>query len=240
MPHISILDWDSIETVLLDMDGTLLDLHFDNYFWQEYLPACWARKQALDLEAAYAILEPRFRTLEGTLSWYCLDFWTRELGLDVLALKDDVQHKIRLRPHAEVLLETLALLGKQCVLVTNAHHAVLEYKLVRTGIDRYFHSIHTAHSYGQPKEAPGFWNALEQQLVFDRRQALLIDDNLHVLKTARDYGIGHLLAITQPDSCMPPRHIEEFAAVEDFRDLFDGGLIERAAKSEISHPVSQA
>ena len=26
------LAWDEIDTVLLDMDGTLLDLHFDNHF----------------------------------------------------------------------------------------------------------------------------------------------------------------------------------------------------------------
>ena len=32
------LDWTSIDTVLLDMDGTLLDLRFDNWFWQEHVP----------------------------------------------------------------------------------------------------------------------------------------------------------------------------------------------------------
>ena len=31
-------DWRAIDTVLLDMDGTLLDLRFDNYFWLELVP----------------------------------------------------------------------------------------------------------------------------------------------------------------------------------------------------------
>ena len=29
------LAWRDIDTVLLDMDGTLLDLHYDNHFWLE-------------------------------------------------------------------------------------------------------------------------------------------------------------------------------------------------------------
>ncbi|MCP4043692.1 MAG: haloacid dehalogenase, partial [Gammaproteobacteria bacterium] len=33
-----VINWNSIHTVLLDMDGTLLDLHFDNQFWLEHVP----------------------------------------------------------------------------------------------------------------------------------------------------------------------------------------------------------
>ena len=36
------LPWSDIDTVLLDMDGTLLDLHFDNHFWLEHLPQRYA------------------------------------------------------------------------------------------------------------------------------------------------------------------------------------------------------
>ena len=55
------IDWDSIDTVLLDMDGTLLDLHFDNYFWTEHLPDIYSRKHQLDetitIEALQAQLD---------------------------------------------------------------------------------------------------------------------------------------------------------------------------------------
>ncbi|MEC8348362.1 MAG: haloacid dehalogenase, partial [Pseudomonadota bacterium] len=29
------LDWQNIDTVLLDVDGTLLDLHYDNFVWDQ-------------------------------------------------------------------------------------------------------------------------------------------------------------------------------------------------------------
>lgn len=230
-----LLNWENIETVLLDMDGTLLDLHFDNYFWQVHLPACWGERRGLQRETAQALLARRFRSLEGTLSWYCLDFWSRELGLDVLALKDDVQHLIGLRPYAEQLLISLARLGKQCILVTNAHRGVLEYKLERTTLSRYFHHMVTAHDLGQPKEASAFWQALQAQLAFVPEHALLIDDNIQVLEAARGFGIAHLLTIARPDSRQPARSQTAFTAIDDFRDLFPFSAIVGEAKSEIAH-----
>ncbi len=54
------VDWSQVDTVLLDMDGTLLDLHFDNRFWNEHLPRCYAQARGLDEAAARAELMPVF------------------------------------------------------------------------------------------------------------------------------------------------------------------------------------
>ena len=43
------INWHDIDTVLLDLDGTLLDLHFDNYFWCQHLPLCYARRHGIAL-----------------------------------------------------------------------------------------------------------------------------------------------------------------------------------------------
>lgn len=44
--HLNI-DWQAVDTVLLDMDGTLLDLAFDNYFWQKLVPETYGEQQGI-------------------------------------------------------------------------------------------------------------------------------------------------------------------------------------------------
>lgn len=211
--------WKDIDTVFLDMDGTLLDLYFDNYFWQEYLPVRWGEKHGLDAETAKRELIPRFKRREGTLSWYCLDFWTGELNIDVLKLKADIEDLIQMRPAALQFLESLNAMDKKPVMVTNAHEDLVAMKLAKTGIGKYFHKVISSHGLGAPKEEQEFWIRLNQSVRFTPERSMLIDDNLTVLRTARAYGIRHLLSIAQPDSRAPARDTAEFTPIHDFRDV---------------------
>lgn len=215
----NIADWSAIETVFLDMDGTLLDLSFDNYFWQEHVPLRFGERHGLSLENAKAELMPRFRRMEGTLQWYCLDHWSRELDMDILALKREVEHLISVLPHAEEFLRRVRAAGKRLVLVTNAHGDTLALKMQRTRLDGYFDRIVSSHEFGTPKETPGFWRALTETERFDPGASLLADDSLPVLRAARDYGIRQVIAMRRPDSGKPSRLIEEFPSVETLAEL---------------------
>jgi 5'-nucleotidase len=148
-------EWDRYDTVLLDMDGTLLDLRFDNFFWQELVPARYAALYGLPHEEAVAVLEPRFAAARGTLEWYCLDHWSRELGLDVAALKREAEDHIDFLPDVPDFLVAIRELRKRVVLVTNAHRGSLAVKLARTGLARYLDAIHSSHDLGLPKEDAG-------------------------------------------------------------------------------------
>ena len=91
-------NWPDIDTVLLDMDGTVLDLAFDNWFWQSLIPERYAALRGIDAEAARRELEPQFRHWEGKLEWYCLDHWTGLTGLDLRRLKREARQSIRVLP----------------------------------------------------------------------------------------------------------------------------------------------
>ncbi len=214
------INWNEIETVMLDMDGTLLDLHFDNYFWQEYLPEYWGKPKGMDIDTAKAELIPRFRAMEGSLAWYCLDYWSEELGLDVFKLKYDVEHLIKTRPYTEELLCKLNEMDKEVVLVTNSHEKILDVKLEKTGLKKHFDHIISAHALGSPKEHSKFWKLLSNTVQFSQDKSLFIDDNLTVLRVAQEYGIRHLLSIAKPDSKLPTRTSTEFFPIDDFRELF--------------------
>ena len=206
--------WSEIDIVLLDMDGTLLDLRFDNFFWRELVPERYAARHSLTLEAALAALTPRFAAKQGTLDWYCTDFWTRELALDVAQLKREVGAQVRFLPGAERFLTTLRERGLPAVLVTNAHRDSLSIKATQTGLARHFTSVVSSHDFGVPKEHPEFWSRLQAQLGVQPHRSLFVDDSLAVLRAARAHGIGQIFAISRPDSTQPVREVAEFPAVE--------------------------
>ncbi|HEY3645644.1 MAG TPA: GMP/IMP nucleotidase [Gammaproteobacteria bacterium] len=211
--------WQDIDSVFLDMDGTLLDLHFDNHFWLEHIPLRYGEREGLSKQAALEALTPRFRAVEGTLAWYSLDYWSRELDMDVVELKREVEHLIRVLPHAEEFLKWLRANRKRLVLVTNAHAPVLEMKMQRTRLDAYFDNIVSSHDLGNPKETAQFWRSLQEVEPFDPARTLFADDSLPVLKAARDYGVKHLVAMRKPDSQRPARDIQDFPSIETFAEL---------------------
>lgn len=213
------LPWRDIDTVLLDMDGTLLDLHYDNHFWQVYVPQRFAEQHGLPYQDAHAECFRRYDATAGTLNWYCVDYWTEQLGLDIARLKEEVAHLIAVHPDVPEFLAALKAAGKRVVLVTNAHLKSLGLKMDRTGLQVHFDAMYVSHDYGMAKEDPLFWGALRANEPFDPARTLLVDDSLPVLRSALGYGIAHLRAVLRPDTRMPDKDVGEFAAIRRFGEI---------------------
>ena len=123
------------------------------------------------------------------------------------------------RPHCIAFLDALRAAGKDVVLVTNASHDSLVLKMNMTGLAHKFDRLITVHEFALPKEDPGCWHEVHQRHPFRADKTLLVDDNLVALESAREYGISHLLAISQPDSRAPRRDIEDFDAIHHFDEI---------------------
>lgn len=217
-PHAP-LDWSAVDTVLLDMDGTLLDQRFDNWFWQELIPRRYAAARGLSEAAARELLAPRFQAVRGTILWYCLDYWSGALDLDIAAIKRAELDKVGYLPGAREFLEKLAASGKRRVLVTNAHPATLEIKDEQARLTRHFDAVYSTHSFRAPKEDASFWPRFHGREQFAPGRTLFVDDSLPVLDAAHDFGIGWLRAVRLPDSGRPPQHTGRYAAVDRVDEL---------------------
>jgi 5'-nucleotidase len=208
-----------VETLLLDLDGTLLDLEYDNRFWFEDIPRAWAQRKGVTVPEAREQLAPRFKAVEGTLPWYSIDHWTRELELDIRALKRVSAATIRWLPGAREFLRAQRAAGRRLVLATNAHPATLAIKDEAVGIAPFFDAMFSSAQFGAPKEDPRFWHGLRAAEPFDASRTLFIDDSLSVLTAARAAGIGHIIAIARPDSSRPAREMPGFDTILTIADL---------------------
>jgi len=216
------IDWNQIKTVFLDMDGTLLDLHFDNYFWLEHLPLRYAELKGVPYRDAVNRLERMYQQLYGSLNWYCLDFWADSLDLDIANLKREVSERIRYRPNAQRFLQYIHDQGFDIALVTNAHQKSIEIKLEQTDLGSLINEIICSHDFQLPKEQVEFWPALKKSRPYNPAMTAFFDDNEAVLHSARANGIAHLYAIAQPDSQKAPRTEGEFPMLVDFLELLPG------------------
>ncbi|MFT7288533.1 MAG: HAD superfamily hydrolase (TIGR01509 family) [Halieaceae bacterium] len=213
------IDWPDIQTVLLDMDGTLLDLHYDNHFWMEYLPAAYAREHGLPEHEARRELNAQFTAARGSLPWYCLDHWSRQLNMDIPQLKRELRHMIRMRPHALDFLRWLHGSRLDVLLVTNAHRETLNIKMGEVDITEWFDQIVVSHDLKAPKEDDVFWERLQALHPFDPEHTLLIDDTESVLDAAHRHGIRHLLTLLQPDSQQEKRVDTRFPGIHHFDEI---------------------
>lgn len=211
--------WQDIDTVLLDMDGTLLDKYFDDYFWEHFVPEVFAMANNLTPEQARSTLLGRYQQVESTLQWTDLDYWSEQLGLDIPELKCRIDHLIQVHPYVIDFLSFINSLGKEVHLVTNAHSKTLAIKLRKTRIGPYFSRIICAEEVGEAKEQPVFWTKLEKMLGFSKERTLLADDTAKVLHSARQYGMAHLIYVARPSSRKSVCYSPDFPSISYFNEL---------------------
>ena len=207
------------ETLMLDMDGTLLDLAYDNYVWKDLVPRHYAIQNDMTFTAAREHLLGKYAAVLGELKWYCLDHWGELLGVDVVQLHRDADDRIDYLPGAREFLKAVKQKDMRVLLVTNSHPETLELKDAATGLGAYFDGIFTSHNYGHAKESQAFWHALQDDVGFDIDTTMFVDDSQPVLRSAAEYGLEMLVTVTRPDSTRPINEESEFRGVETVEDL---------------------
>lgn len=219
-PHA--IDWNEIDDVLLDMDGTLLDRHFDNFFFEEELPRRYAALHTLPFEEARDRLMAMYRSVEGELAWTDLNYWTKRIGIDVVAMHKELDHMIGFLPGAQEFLQYLRQLGKRVTIVTNAHSAGVSVKVAKTGLDRYVDRIVDAFEVGYLKMRPEYWPSCRRLVGFNPSRSLFMDDDEGCLTSAKAFGVAYLVHSAKSSSRLPPSPLSQFVSVVGFAPLLNG------------------
>ncbi len=211
--------WANIETVFLDMDGTLLDKYYDDYFWEHYVPENYAKKHNLSHPEARQHLLGTYKSVENTLQWTDLDYWSERLGLDIARLKKEISHLVNIHPDVIDFLAYMDNLGKNVYLVTNAHPKALQVKMDKVKMKNWFQGLICSQEVGAAKEQSIFWHKLHNILPYDKETTLFADDTEKVLISAAGYGIQHLIHMAKPSSRLDPQHSLNFPSILSFREL---------------------
>jgi putative hydrolase of the HAD superfamily len=185
--------WSGVRHVLLDMDGTLLDKYFDDFFWNHLVPEKYAEVHAMTFGRAREHLRTKYKSQEGTLNWTDIDYWSGELNIDIPALKEQILHLVEVHPHVEEFLKELQTRGIHVALATNAHYKTIAIKLRETTIGKYFDTVMPSFDMGFPKEDQRYWQNAQKLLGFDNEKTLFIDDTEDVLDSAALFGIKFVL-----------------------------------------------
>lgn len=212
-------NWNDIDTVLLDMDGTLLDLRFDHHFWLRHVPNALARLENISEEQAQQQMLSHYSKVKGTLNWYCIDYWSEQTNLNIRQLNIEHADTIAMRNDVPAFLQALKQRKIQRILLTNAHPDGLAIKIDRTGLDKHLDHIYSTHQFGHCKESLQLWQSLLVHHPFDPERTLFIDDNEELLLVAKQFGIRYVLGIENPNSEQSHKSFEQCPAIHDYQQL---------------------
>ena len=215
-----VINWQAIDTVLLDVDGTLLDLHYDNFVWDSVVPAAYAELKQLSHADAKEQLFAKMREVHGTIDFYSFDFWERQTGLDITDLHRQQSKRIGFRADAEAFLDWLGSSARTTIIATNADHNCLQIKESVIGLSKRVDRVYSSQDFGSPKEHQDFWQQLQNHSGFDPNRILFLDDTERVLNAAAEFGIREVWHVRTPDSQRGPRAESIHPSLDQFHEIY--------------------
>ena len=213
------IPWDKIKTILLDMDGTLLDLNYDNHVWNHALPEAYAKEHSINLEDARSALITHMQEIHGTIDFYSFNYWTAYTKLDIVELHRGYTELIEFRPGAKAFLNWAKRSNKTTIIATNAHPDSIKIKDEASNISSLVDHVVSSHQYACPKENSSFWQNLKEDYDIDEKKSIFIDDNAPVLDSSKNFGIAYNLIVSRPDSQKPKKTGLPYPAFDHYADI---------------------
>tara|TARA_B100000949_G_scaffold230528_1_gene241181 strand:+ start:1041 stop:1685 length:645 start_codon:yes stop_codon:yes gene_type:complete len=205
-----------IKNFLIDLDGVILDLKYDSFFWKEHIPKIYSKLHKISYKEAQTITKQIFNYKKKTMDWYDINYWSNMLSFDVNKEKENNMERIALINGSKNFLEDLIRHDKNLYLITNAHPKTLQIKLKKYNIRKYFKSIICSHELNYIKEETQFWYILKNKLNIRFEDSVLIEDSLDNLMAAQSAGLKNLVYVSKKS---PQSRIIKPVTIEYLSDL---------------------
>lgn len=214
------LNWNAIDTVLFDLDGTLIDLHLDAYFWTELVPKVYAEKYQLSAYESQQQLHRLYKEIEHSMQWYDVDHWAVQLQLPIRDMLRKHAMNTQVRSGVYPLLRRLREMGKQLIILTDSHPFSMQVKMDNCELSDYFDHLVSSHQFQKPKMHSELWHILYQTYQLNPNRTLLLDDLETVLDQAKQNGLAYTIGIEKPHSQMPTKTFLRHRSIDHFKRLW--------------------
>ena len=65
------------------------------------VPQALSERRAIPFDEARHIIEREYQAVQHTMNWYCFDYWSERLDLDIYRMTSEVGSRARLREDTE-------------------------------------------------------------------------------------------------------------------------------------------
>jgi len=100
----------TLEIISFDLDGTLVDLEYNDLIWFKEIPELVAKKKKISFEKSLKLIHEEYTKLgEHDLNWYDINYWISYFGIEISPNKifEKYEPQVKIYPEVIPLLEEL-------------------------------------------------------------------------------------------------------------------------------------
>jgi len=100
----------TLKIISFDVDGTLVDLEYNDLIWFKEIPELVARKKKISFEKSLKFVHEEYAKLgEHNLNWYDINYWISYFGIEISPDKifEKYEPQVKIYPEVIPLLEEL-------------------------------------------------------------------------------------------------------------------------------------
>ena len=168
---------DTLKIISFDVDGTLVDLEYNDLIWFKEIPELIAKKKRISFEKSLKYVHEEYNKLgEHNLNWYDINYWVTYFGIKVSPknILEKYESQVKIFPEVISLLEELK---KNFILIviTSMPHEFLIPKMKNLG--KYFKFSFSALSDFKELKNSEMYSKISKTLNVHPAQILHIGDH---------------------------------------------------------------